>query len=68
MDWTTEKPTEPGYYWAMLPTNKWGEVVRVFNDWSGKYLLVRSSNGTEPLHRYGEILWAGPIPMPEVKK
>ncbi len=54
MKWTTEKPTEPGWYWFELgPIYKIS--IRYFN--SAK-LSIKSAIEKD-------AKWAGPIPMPE---
>lgn len=63
MTWTTEKPTEPGWYWYRAREHKmWvAEVIkthtglRIHFEWGWQNL--------ESVNRTSEF--AGPIPMPE---
>lgn len=60
--WTTEPPTEPGWYWMLLDPEYAGRafeprVVQVQVD-------PRSGTLTE-VNRSGRWHWAGPIPKPK---
>ena len=71
MKWTTDKPTEPGWYWMDDGDNWYKQAVRID--------VAPRSLGTEQLCVYSGIAefvglvdnckegakWAGPIPEPE---
>ena len=59
MKWTTEKPTEPGFYWYQYPST---EGMPPHKD----ICEVRQFDINENTFQYGSAtLWAGPIEEPE---
>lgn len=73
MDWTTETPTKPGWYWAEeiceLPDDPMhGEVeaVRVYDDqWGDGVLTARWRDVDVPFEQITErYWWYGPVPPP----
>lgn len=65
MTWTTEKPTEPGWYWMKADSGTdSGPIVRQIVTIIGDHLYYN-----HPQHGAinipNERQWAGPIPMPE---
>ena len=61
MKWTSELPTEPGWYWVRNSTTKHKNIVLVFDGLvAGNYTCLKVEEAHEI---YGE--WAGPIPEPE---
>lgn len=68
MEWTTEKPTKPGWYWLKSnyahSESSDVEVVWVFKNPGAKDCGVMSTNGW--CVAAGKIAgeWAGPIPEP----
>lgn len=62
MQWTTEKPTEPGWYWWRLDERKSPIVfLRCGDNFHTVIDLYDGWDGTSP--DGGE--WSGPIPEPE---
>ncbi len=68
--WTTDTPTEPGWYWVRSTKIK-PEVCRVYVSQIGKGLCVARAYHDE-IETLSEFLfcrhnveWAGPIRMPE---
>lgn len=63
MKWTTQKPTQPGFYWtAQSPRSGW--IVYVYEGNSG--LRVEDGDMTCPLSDYSKVgYWAGPIQEPK---
>lgn len=58
MKWTTEKPTEPGWYWFK---NANGIVMQeIFLSKKGELWV-----DFDPLYEYENTQFAGPIPQPE---
>ena len=75
MTWTTDFPTEEGYYWHLGQPGAIAKIVLVVNH--GRLVVYRSSThgyveglkgvrrGVDvPVEQYGGE-WAGPIPEPE---
>ena len=71
--WTTEKPTEPGWYWARIghfhPVLDKGVKVLVFVSGNAPFLKVAKAVtefGMDAEVSPGAVWqWAGPIPQPE---
>ena len=68
MNWTKEKPTEPGWYWmrsappGIEPTAS--TIVQVYMNES--VLSVKTQTDRAPLSNVHEVYqFAGPIPEPE---
>lgn len=73
MKWTSETPTEPGWYWCRYVNCK-PEIVKVYASDYHRGLTVARLNliGDERIdlfqnQRRRGMQWAGPIPMPEVE-
>ena len=73
MTWTTERPTEPGWYWFEVGndsparmTRNIRAIVLVGEDplYTPPRLRVQFPQGTFHVGRMGGR-WAGPIPQPE---
>lgn len=70
MEWTTEKPTKPGWYWWRAQQPDWPpEMCLVFNDSRKNKLIALFSNNndceTVQMDEFEHTpLWAGPIPEP----
>lgn len=66
LDWTTESPTKPGWYWAMyLDTEPW--IVRVAKDKDG--ILKWWEDGVSRSWDLDTVsYWMGPLPVPEPPK
>ncbi|MCP4339782.1 MAG: hypothetical protein GY799_13045 [Desulfobulbaceae bacterium] len=64
--WTSEAPTEPGWYWFALSDYEW-QIVRVVIRPGHKYMCI-SAWGSEEYIRVNGIVanWAGPIPEPTI--
>jgi hypothetical protein len=63
LTWTTDKPTEPGWYWFQ---DSWVGPYIVWIYWadsSKKDLIAHGREDYSVSVRYGQ--WAGPIPEPE---
>lgn len=67
MKWTTDKPTQPGWYWI-----KDGSAARIveleIGTFDGVYVAWVWQVGSRaqiPLERFNCGEWAGPIPEPE---
>lgn len=67
MNWTTQKPTAPGWYWMRNITGRC--VVWIGEAWVAKdkpyKLVVDAPNGNFDLDKISKHQWAGPIPEPE---
>lgn len=69
LTYTTEPPTEPGWYWMRLPwstDSDSDECVQVYHDRDG---VLRAHYGSAPVNPRPALfpagtLWAGPIPRP----
>lgn len=69
MNWTTEPPSEPGWYW-MKSKKIQPEVVNIMRFWDRLLSVGRAYNDErEPLSDFIScrrgVQWAGPIPEPE---
>lgn len=66
LNWTTETPTEPGWYWVGMRSDE-GFYAMIAEVWEENGLLVAQIKGGKILgvgcHFFE--LWAGPIPHPE---
>jgi hypothetical protein len=66
MKWTTEKPTEPGWYWWQhVPASPYQELSRPIVGLVGMDAIFHN-------HRYRKAMvdmpsgkWAGPLQLPE---
>ena len=71
LHWTTQPPTEPGYYWwrAEQIDPRWPEIVEInrFVDIHGTPFLGGYVAGSARRRHINEMTgeWAGPIPEPE---
>lgn len=65
LDWTTEPPKEPGWYWAFTDDDDL-EVVRVTRLESGGECWEAGCDYPFSFSDY--VLWLGPLPMPELPK
>lgn len=64
-EWTTEKPKEPGWYWAREIAHAAPPVVCRVHRLSDDSLVVRSSYADYPMSEVDYAEWAGPILPPE---
>jgi hypothetical protein len=66
MTWTTDKPTEPGYYWAKRPGDYTAEIWHIRRTGPNPELLMVSIPRVDyiPLNLVRYVLWAGPIQQP----
>ena len=74
MKWTTDTPTEPGWYWYRGPEKRHhlvAEVIEVMaspHPESGLMLVVYVGNSSKPIpiqEFSSQCQWAGPIAEPE---
>jgi hypothetical protein len=66
MRWTTEKPSEPGYYW-IAEANEQLHIVQigiVSNSHNMMYVLLPGDNEKYLLGVWEGALWMGPLPIP----
>ena len=63
MDWTTETPTQEGWYWV-VNGNKEIEIVEVYKLDNRLYAWTVTSERDFDLNEF--IMWLGPIPPPEM--
>jgi hypothetical protein len=66
MNFTTQRPRRPGYYW--LKTGEIREVVQVWPNpdaKNGLWIHHCGDGDCAPLTTLNDTLWAGPIPEPE---
>ena len=71
MEWTTEKPSRPGWYW-MQQDSEFPECVEVFMDADDFLCIATQETAAHTLaqfcelmdEREHELIWAGPIPEP----
>lgn len=68
LEWTTEKPTVPGWYWfcgrycsSSLMEHK---IMRVYDDEHGGMRFPSADHGPDELVDRWVGQWAGPIPEP----
>ena len=66
MNWTTEKPTKPGWYWRRLSSDGHAHLVEVTREGSG----VVQTHPPAQLVEAGRSVdtsgeWAGPVEMPQ---
>lgn len=62
LEWTTEPPTQEGWYWAHESIVNAIVIVRVTEDLRVRDVFVRSRALGEYTH------WLGPLPLPEMPK
>ena len=74
MNWTNERPTEPGWYWyrdeEYGPAPVYVEWFGFISDPDARYLSIGSACGEEYYWPSDEVAkltgaWAGPIPIPQ---
>lgn len=68
MIWTTEKPTQPGWYWCRwFDEYEYGEPFTCYLDHNDDDILcvIQLEFAWLPLDEFGVRQWAGPIPHPE---
>ena len=72
MEWTKEKPTEPGYYWLRRvgpdPTHAGVHPVYICLNLVGDEILKTHIWGDIDRTRYADAEWAGPIRKPTEPK
>ena len=66
MNWTTERPTKPGYYWWRLGSDGHAHLIEVTIDGNG----VLQSHPPAQLIEAGRLVdtsgeWAGPVEHPQ---
>ena len=74
LSWTEQKPSKPGWYWMLNPSEEPGlpTIVQINSDWeSGRSLVLIPASSTEASGRVLDLreldaLWAGPIELPVV--
>ena len=66
MEWTTEKPTESGYYWM-----KDGSAIVIveveigtFDGFHRSHVWQIGTGRLTDLHKFKNMMWLGPIPDP----
>ena len=66
MRWTTERPTEPGWYWVRwtVNTRSWRRPVIAKVDVVGKHPSYEI-DGMHESKFYPTQEWSGPLPPPE---
>jgi hypothetical protein len=71
MNWTSETPTKPGWYWTRMKgedeTSVYSyDVMRVEERWPGADLVDADDPFTFPLNHdcYAKYEWAGPLEPP----
>jgi hypothetical protein len=63
MEYSTDKPTQEGWYWARLPQGR-GDIVIEISNQNGR-LCIEEPDGREPLAKDGYyVAWAGPLVPP----
>jgi hypothetical protein len=67
MNWTHDKPTEPGFYWNRLYGSPIKSVVEVCAAWDSLSVTPIGMAVCWPIEhfRFVNDEWAGPIPEPE---
>ena len=65
LDWTTEPPKEPGYFWAMSPLRQIEPrtIVEIRETENGLRAYATGNNYGYPLDMFTH--WLGPLPVPE---
>ena len=74
LSWTEQKPSKPGWYWMLNPSDEPGlpTIVQINSDWeSGRSLVFIPPSSTKASERVLDLgdldaLWAGPIELPIV--
>jgi hypothetical protein len=72
--WTKQKPSKPGWYWMLNPSEESGlpTVVQIVSDWqTGRSLALVPAPNPKACGMVQELpeldaLWAGPIELPVV--
>lgn len=64
MKWTTERPTEPGFYFFRSPLRERRIVKVVVDDYTGALIVSGECVFNEVSNFLPECEWAGPIPEP----
>ena len=75
LSWTKQKPSKPGWYWMLNPSEEPGlpTIVQINSDWeSGRSLVLipastTNASGSELDLRELDALWSGPIYLPIVQ-
>lgn len=64
MKWTTQKPTQSGWYWVGLDRNGNSAMVRLW--FFGDFLVAEFEDGTQfPIELMKDtVVWAGPLMPP----
>lgn len=70
-DWTTEPPTEPGWYWATpRMVEGWEDIspqiAEVYKNLSDRLKVLFDGNDDFDLADFTH--WLGPLPLPEPPK
>ena len=69
MKWTTDKPTEPGWYWIDDGDGWDFSVVKVSLNYKQDLFvssIYNEDNEAVPINEFDYVTrWAGPIPEPE---
>ena len=66
--WTSETPTEPGWYWYRRTDGGGRSVVMLYNAYlDGRMCVYRYPEKPVPAKNFcnGDVEWAGPIPEPQ---
>jgi hypothetical protein len=65
LEWTTEPPTQDGWFWAIGPGNP--VVVRVIEGNPSHFVgFINGVGGAYPVDYFSH--WLGPLPIPEPPK
>lgn len=64
MNWTKDKPTEPGWYWVRTSSPKREPFVAEIAHEAPHGLFLRSGSGYGWVQWLPTHEWAGPIPPP----
>lgn len=61
LEWSTEPPTQEGWYWAKLKKSGERRIYQIFVDNGNVY--IESDHGEQP-----DMIsnWIGPLPVPEL--
>ena len=69
MKWTTNKPTEPGWYWVDEHDSWKPSIVLVHKHLTGGTLVAQECDACKtPVSEYNSsVKWSGPIQEPEAE-
>lgn len=62
--WTTEPPTQDGFYWEKSSEDDEPHIVKVRKDMGGSFSVLHAGNELDyPLDEY--LFWFGPLSIPD---